>query len=75
MPCQFAGTLESSEVEASAGHGYDSGLRPRVRCRGAMPAPRPTALKPSAPTIAAPAAIFFKYIAKLPSPTRVRLQR
>ena len=26
MPCQFAGTLESSEVEASAGHGYDSGL-------------------------------------------------
>jgi hypothetical protein len=34
-----------------------------------MPAPRPTALNPSAPTIAAPAAIFFRYIAKLPSPT------
>ena len=34
MPCQFAGTLESSEVEASAGHGYDSGLRPRAGCRG-----------------------------------------
>jgi hypothetical protein len=34
MPCQLAGTLKSSEVEASAGHGYDSGLRPRAGCRG-----------------------------------------
>jgi hypothetical protein len=34
-----------------------------------MPAPRPTALNPSAPTIAAPAAIFFRYIANsLPQP-------
>jgi hypothetical protein len=38
-----------------------------------MPAPRPTALNPSAPTIAAPAAIFFRNIAKLPSPTPMRL--
>ena len=34
MPCQFAGSLKSSEVEASVGHGYDSGFRPRARCRG-----------------------------------------
>ena len=34
MPCQFAGTLKSSEAEASVGHGYDSGLRPRAGCRG-----------------------------------------
>jgi len=34
-----------------------------------MPAHRPTALNPSAESIAAPAAIFFTYIAKLRSPT------
>ena len=32
----------------------------------AMPAPRPTALNPSAPTVAAPAAIFVRNIAKTP---------
>ena len=37
----------------------------RSRC----PHPRPTAVNPSAPTIAAPAAIFFRYIPTLPSPT------